>query len=234
MARGFDGVEYVDGEIRGLVFLAGERGMGKTTEMLRLEEQCTGPVVFFDTVGTHAARLCSKGFKLFSQAGPFKKYLMANLGRRVRSVFVPIDENPELHAESVCKTVRAFGFESKMRFGSAGGAVLLMDEIDMVCGPEWGHRWMSPSLYYLAQCGRHVQVSMACTARDPKTLPKKFRSQFASMYLFRVSEEDDVKYFRARVGAANALKLPTLQPMYYLKWQAGGTDAPVCGGPRKL
>ena len=34
--RGFIDGEYQDGELRGCTFIAGKRGMGKTTEMARL------------------------------------------------------------------------------------------------------------------------------------------------------------------------------------------------------
>lgn len=225
--------EYQDGELRGLTFIGGERNMGKTTEMVRLVTQCAGPVIFFDTVGRHVRML--RGYKVFNQPGPLKQYMAANVGRRVRVCYVPLDDKPEEHLIAVCMIVRAYG-----------RMVLCIDEIDIFCGPEWGAKWMPPALYYLAHFGRHAGprgnqsvsgefgVSMVATARDPKTLSKKFRSQCAQMRLFRTTEEDDVKYFRARIGAANAVKLPTLKPYYFLLWRAGEQDAQVCGGPRRV
>lgn len=234
MVRGFIDGEWQDGEVRGLTFVAGERGMGKTTQMIYLTEQCTGGVTFVDTVGTHAHILRRKGFVEFSQPGPYEQYMRANLGRRTRVVYVLRDEYPEKHAVSVCLMVRAFGTELAKRFGDAGGHVLCMDEIDTFCGPEWGHKWMPDALYNLAHFGRHYHVSMVCTARDPKSLSKKFRSQCATMHIFRVSEEDDVAYFAKRIGKANAAKLPLLKQTYFLRWSAGSVDAQVSGGPRKL
>jgi hypothetical protein len=234
MARGFINGEYEDGEIRGLSFIAGERGMGKTTEEIRLVETCGGGQVFFDTVGTHAEILKAKGFKEFNETGPLKQYVGANLGRRFRVVYVPRDEYPEKHLVAICTLVRAWGKELAKRFGDAGGLVLTVDEIDTFCGPEWGHKWMPIPLYNLAHFGRHYHVSMACAARDPKSLSKKFRSQCATMRIFRVSEEDDVSYFAARIGKANAAKLPLLEKTYYLLWQAGTVDAQIAGGPRTL
>lgn len=220
-SRGFIDGEYQDGELRGLTFLAGQRGMGKTTEAIRLVEQCTGPVVFFDTVGRHAALL--RGFKVFSQPGPLKEYFRANAGKRVRVVYVPVDEFPEQHMVAVATMVRAFG---KMIF--------CVDEVDTFCGPEWGVKGMPVELYNLAHYGRHYQVSMLCTARDPASLSIRFRSQCEFMRLFRTDEERYVKYFEARIGKANAAKLPMLQKTYFLLWKSGDTEATVCGGPRKL
>jgi hypothetical protein len=219
--RGFIDGEYQDGELRGLTFLAGQRGMGKTTEMIRLCDQCTGPVVFFDTVGRHQALL--RGFKVFSQPDALQDYLRANIGRRTRVVYVPMDEFPEEHMRRVATIVRAFG---KMIFA--------VDEIDIFCGAEHGVKGMPAELYNLAHYGRHYQVSMLCTARDPASLSIRFRSQCEFMRLFRTDEERYVKYFEARIGKANAAKLPMLQKTYFLLWQSGNSDAPVKGGPRKL
>jgi hypothetical protein len=219
--RGFVEGEYQDGELRGLTFLAGERGMGKTTEAIRLVEQCTGPVIFFDTVGRHAALL--HGFKLFNQPGQLKEHLLANRGRRVRACYVPLDEFPVEHMIAVATMVRALG-----------SMILAIDEIDTFCGAEFGDKRMPPELYNLAHFGRHYKVSMLATARDPVSLSIRFRSQCEFMRLFRTSEERYVKYFEARIGRANAAKLPMLKKTFFLLWQAGSMDAPVCGGPRKL
>lgn len=221
MSRGFIDGEYQDGELRGLTFIAGQRGMGKTTEALRLVEQCGGAVIFFDTVGRHASLL--KGFKIFSQPGPLEEYLRANRGRRVQVCYVPLDEWPEKHMIAVALLVRAFGW-----------MIFCIDEIDTFCGQEWGVKGMPAELYNLAHYGRHYRVSMLCTARDPASLSIRFRSQCEFMRLFRTDEERYVKYFEARIGKANAAKLPTLAKTYYLCWQSGSLEAPVMGGPRKV
>jgi hypothetical protein len=219
--RGFIDGEYQDGELRGLTFLAGMRGMGKTTEAIRLVEGCSGPVVFFDTVNRHSHLL--KGFKIFNQPGPLKQFLLANVGRRVRVCYVPLDENDADHVRAVCTLVRAIG---NMMFA--------LDEIDQFCGAEWGVKQMPPELYHLAHYGRHCRVSMLCTARDPPSLSKRFRSQCQFMRLFRIDEDDYVKYFARRIGKENASKLPTLEKTYFLLWESGQTEATVSGGPRRL
>jgi hypothetical protein len=223
--RGFIDGEYQDGELRGLTFLAGERGMGKTTEAIRLGEQCSGSVTFFDTVGKHFPLL--RGFRVFSQPGPYKEYLLANRGRRIRVCYVPLDEFPEKHVIEVSKIARALG-------EWLGGMIVIIDEMDTFSGPEWGVKGMPIDLYNLAHFGRHYYVSMVVTARDPPSLSKRFRSQCAFMRLFRISEDDYAEYFAKRIGKANAAKLRGLAKTYFLLWEAGKQEAPVCGGPRKL
>jgi hypothetical protein len=221
--RGFIDGEYQDGELRGLGFLAGERGMGKTTEMIRLVEQCTGQVIFFDTIGTHEHLLRAKGFVPFSNPERLQAYLRKNRGRRVRVCYVPQDEYPDVHCAAVCLMVRAFGW-----------MILCIDEIDTFCGAEHGVKGMPMELYNLAHYGRHYRVSMLCTARDPASLSIRFRSQCGSMRIFRTTEDRYVDYFKARIGKVNAGKLVTLQKTYFLHWRAGEIDAPVEGGPRRL
>jgi hypothetical protein len=223
LQRGFVDGEWQDGELRGLTFLAGERGMGKTEEAIRLVSLCTGWVIAFDTVGTHVDRFRRIGFVEFNQPGKLEEYLRANRGRRARVVYVPRDEWPEKHLIAVCIMARAFG-----------QLILLIDEIDQYCGPEWGQKGMPVELYNLAHFGRHYKVSMLCTARDPATLSIKFRSQCAFMRIFRTTEERYVKYFEARIGRENAAKLPTLKKTYFLLWSAGSSEAPIAGGPRRL
>lgn len=225
--RGFVDGEYQDGELRGLTFLAGQRGMGKTTEACRLLSLCTGPVIFFDTVGRHEALL--SGFVSISHPKALEEYLRANKGRRVRVVYVPRDEHPEQHVIAVCTMARAFGW-----------MILCIDEIDTFCGPEWGVKGMPVQLYNLAHFGRHYRVSMLCTARDPASLSIRFRSQCEFMRLFRTDEERYVKYFEARIGKANAAMLPRLPKWQYLLWQSGTSEARIycaghpVGGSRKL
>ena len=220
MARGFIDGEYQDGEIRGLTFLAGERGMGKTTEMIRLAKQCTGAEIFFDYTGMHAKLMPE--FKVFSHPAPLEEYFRANRGRRVRVCYVPMDDQQEIHLQAVCRIARAFGW-----------MILFIDEIDMCCGT--GKRGMTDELYYLVHCGRHCRVSMLATARDPATMPIRFRSQCAAMRIFRTTEDRYVEYFGDKIGKANAAKLPGLKKTYFLHWQAGDIEAsPVCGGPRPI
>lgn len=233
--RGFVDGEYQDGELRGLTFLAGMRGMGKTTEMLRLLAQCAGGVVFFDTTGKHAPQ--TPGYATFSQPGPLKEYLRRNLNRRFRIRYTPpkpmdfADEDlsgeEQAHMVAVCTIVATIGW-----------IILAIDEVDRFCGE--GKKGMPMVLYNLAHYGRHCGtddrrgVSMLVTARDPATLGIKFRSQCEYMRLFRQDEERYVDYFAGRIGKENAAGLRNLPRYQYLLWQSGTSGVRVCGGRRSL
>jgi hypothetical protein len=81
--RGFIDGEYQDGELRGCTFIAGKRGMGKTTEMARLLSLCSGGVLFFDSLSRHESVL--EGYKIISQPGELENYLRVNRARRFYS-----------------------------------------------------------------------------------------------------------------------------------------------------
>lgn len=217
--RGFIDGEYQDGELRGLTFVAGQRGMGKTTEVVRLLDQCAGGCLIFDPLGTHGP-LC-RGYVTVSQPGPLKEYLRVNRNRRFRIRYEPRDVHVPEHFNAVCSIVQAFGT-----------MIFAADEVDMFCGE--GKQGMPQPLYDLAHYGRHFKVSMLVTARDPATLGIRFRSQCAFLRLFRMDEDRYIKYFAGRIGNANAERLRTLERFQYLLWESGTSGVRVCGGRRSL
>ena len=219
MARGFIDGEYQDGELRGLTFLAGMRGMGKTTEMARLLDQCSGGALFFDTLGRHASLL--SGYVTFSQPGPLKEYLRVNRARRFRIRYEPKDVHAFDHFVAVCEIVAAFGT-----------MIYAVDEVDIFCGE--GQKGMPLALYNLAHYGRHFKVSMLVTARDPATLGIKFRSQCEFFRIFRTDEDRYVAYFAGRIGKANGERLRSLAQFQYLFWQSGSSQADIRGSRRVL
>lgn len=218
MSRGFIDGEYQDGELRGCVFIAGKRGMGKTTEMARLLSQCAGGVLFFDSLSKHESVL--KGYKLFSEPGPLKDYLVANRERRFRVLYQPRAGDLAEHFHAVCTIVRAIG---SMIFGA--------DELDMLCGPQHGDSRMDPAFYHLVNYGRHCRVSMLATARRPMSVARGYTSQCLEMRLFCMTERADLKYFEDYIGQADANRLPTLQKYQFLHWTGDG-PATLEGGRR--
>jgi hypothetical protein len=216
--RGFIDGEYQDGELRGCTFIAGKRGMGKTTEMARLLSLCAGGVIFFDALSRHEAVL--PGYKLFSQPGELERYLRANASRRFRILYQPRSGTVTEHFQAVCTMVRAFG---SMIFG--------IDELDMLCGSQWGDSRMAPELYHLVNYGRHCKVSMLATARRPMSVARGFTSQCLEMRLFGMTERADLKYFEDYIGEGDARRLATLEKYQYLHWTGDG-PAELRGGRR--
>lgn len=218
MARGFIDGEYQDGELRGCTFIAGKRGMGKTTEMARLLSLCSGGVLFFDALSRHESVL--KGYKLFSEPGPLKEYLRLNRNRRFRVIYQPRGGDLEQHFHSVCVIVRAIGW-----------MIFATDELDMLCGSRWGDSRMDPAFYHLVNYGRHCRVSMMATARRPMSVARGFTSQCLEMRLFGMTERADLKYFEDYIGQADTQRLASLSKYQYLHWTGDGPAA-LRGGRR--
>lgn len=216
--RGFIDGEYQDGELRGCTFIAGKRGMGKTTEMARLLGGCAGGVLFFDSLSRHESVL--PGYKLFSQPGQLGEYLRVNRGRRFKILYQPCSGDVAEHFQAVCAIVRAFG---QMIFG--------VDELDMLCGPRWGASQMPPEFYHLVNYGRHCKVSMLATARRPMSVARGFTSQCLQMRLFNMTERADLRYFEDYIGQEDAQRLSALDKYEFLHWTGDGPAA-LCGGRR--
>jgi hypothetical protein len=216
LKRGFIEGEYQDGELRGITFLAGQRNMGKTTEMVRLVGKCAGGVVFFDALSTHTLN----GYKIVYQPREAKQYLMRNVGRRFRLQYQPRSGDLDAHFQAVCDIVRIVGW-----------CIFAIDELDKMCGDRWGTHRMCPGLYHLVNYGRHCRVSMLATARTPIQVPRGFTSEVRQMRLFRMQENRYVKYFEEYIGSENAARLRTLEPYTFLKWTGEG-EAELCGGRR--
>jgi hypothetical protein len=221
MSRGFIDGEYQDGEIRGCSFLAGIRGMGKTTEVARRLNACGGGTVFFDPLAKHGP-LFPSGV-LIHQPGQLQEYLRINRGRRVRVVYQPRAGSLDAHFQAVCAIVRAFGW-----------LVLAVDELDTVSGPRWGSSWMCQEFYHLVNYGRHCRVSLLATARYPNAVPRGYTSQCTSMSLFRITEPKHLKYFEEYIGAENTSRLPSLPKYQYLRWSGDGEPSAMCNGANTL
>lgn len=217
MTRGFIDGEYQDGELRGLNFLVGRRGTGKTTEMNRLLQECGGGVGFFDTLSKHAGVFT--GYAIINEPGSLVNYLRLNRGRRFRWLYQPRAGDLDAHFRAVCSIVRAFGW---MIFG--------VDELDKLCGARWGDARMCPELYHLVNYGRHERVSMIATARRPRAVPRGYTAE-SEMRLFHMKERADIDYFEDLVGEETASQLRTLKPYFYLHC-APDEPAVMRGGPR--
>ena len=216
--RGFIDGEYQDGELRGCTFIAGQRGMGKTTEMGRLLSLCLGGVVFFDPLAKHAQLL--PGCRVISQPGDLEAYLRLNRGRRFRAVYQPMGGDLDGHFRAVCTIVRAFGW-----------LIFAVDELDMFCGARWGDKRMPQEFYDLVHYGRHYHMSMLATARRPMDVARGYTSQCLSMRLFYMRERNDLKYFEDYVGREEVARVAALDKYQFLHWTGDG-PAQLCGGAR--
>lgn len=214
--RGFIDGEYQDGELRGLVFLAGMRGYGKTTEMARLLGLCRGRVVLFDPLASHSFA----GFVVVNQPGELKAALSRS---RARILYQPVCGDLDEHFRAVCRIVYLIG---EVIFG--------VDEIDGRCGARWGNTFMPRELYDVVNYGRHRQVSMCFTAREPMQIARGLTSAAHEMRLFHMHENRYVKYFADFINDDVAARLRTLPKYEYLLWRNDGSVPQLLNAGRVL
>ena len=215
MARGFIDGEYEDNEIRGLGLVAGVRGYGKTCELVRLLNGCTGRVWFFDTLGTHGNL-----FKAPTVSQPDQLRKLVN-ARRVR--YVPTSGDMADHFRRVCALARA-----------VGNLVLGADELDNFCDSSWGPKRMPPELNAIVQYGRHFRVAMLGVTRVPQEVARGYRSQCERFLMFHTDDPDHLEALAKFCGQDIAAKLPSLPKYRYLQWQKGISGAQMKGKVRKV
>ena len=212
MTRGYIDGEYQDGEIRGINFLVGLRGTGKTTEAGRLCKLCTGGVFVFDTMARHSEVF--PNYVTFCEPGPLEAYLRVNRGRRFNVRYEPRGGKLDDHAKHTSKIVIAFGW-----------MIAFFDEIDRLCGPRFGPSWMSEEMYTLVNYGRHHRVSMLLTARRPQSIPSGIRDE-AELRIFRLKKGGKaLDYFKDEIGDENAARVASLPKYQYLHFV--GDEDPV-------
>ena len=206
MTRGFIDGEYQDGELRGINFLVGRRGYGKTTEMNRLHSQCTGGILFFDALSKHGGMFA--GYVMFSEPGRLEEYLRVNRGRRFHIMYQPRGGNLDEHFAAVCKIVVAFGW---MIFG--------VDELDKLCGMRFGESRMPQAFYDIVNYGRHHRVSVIATARRPQGVPTGFRDE-SELRVFGLKPGKALEAIRTEIGdeaASQVAQLPKYQYLHFVE-----------------
>lgn len=215
--RGIVDGEYQDGRIRGLLFAVGMRNMGKTTLMDQLLGECAGGVILFDTLSKHAEKF--PDYRVTTTISELEQYLRLNRGRRFHILHQPRRGNLDKIFRKVCLLVTLFG-----------PMIFAIDEIDKLCGARWGDFRMPPELYHLVNYGRHEQVSMIATARNPKAVARGYTAE-SEIFAFRVEEKSYREYLIDRMGEDAAEQLASLPRFTYLHKVE---DAPIerCGGPQ--
>ena len=217
MQRGFIEGEYQDGELRGITFVVGRRGFGKTTETGRLLNLCGGGVNFFDPTSKHGGLL--QGAVLITDGDKLEEYLRVNRGRRYRICYQPRTGDIDEHFRRWCRIVAAFGWQ-----------IAAVDEVDKFCGPRWGPKWMPPELAHLVDYGRHCRVSMIVTARRPQGVAAALKAE-SEWRIFRLKDGKALDTLADEIGEENLPRIRELPKYYYLHCRED-EDPQLCGGPR--
>lgn len=220
--RGFVDGEYQDGSIRGLSFLAGKRGMGKTTEMDNLLNSCSGPRIFFDTLSKHHDII--RHTHLVSDLAELKNAIRSAHRSPFKILYQPRFGSLDVHFQNVCLIVLAVA-------KGENGLVFAVDEIDKLCGVRFGESRMCGGLYDLVNYGRHHRVALLGTSRRPAQVPRGFTSECFDMRVFRVTEPNSLDYFKEY--SVDLLKARALEKYQYLYWQDGCESVELRGGRRQ-
>jgi hypothetical protein len=216
--RGFIDGEYQDGEFRGRCFIGGQSGYGKTTELVRLAEQCAGSVVLFDFLGTHHL---SRSVTC-RQPGELKEEIR-NRPDRFRVLYQPMRGELDEHFRAVCRILCAVHC-----------VCFAVDELDNFCDAKWGSKRVPPEFYEICQYGRHRRVACAATARMPMQVARAFTSQCQEMRLFHMDERTHLDYFKTRCEKSVLDRLPALPKYQYLLWHNDGSQPVLMTGGKCL
>lgn len=96
--------------------------------------------------------------------------------------------------------------------------VYAVDEVDKHQQPGWA----PPELYELVNYGRHCEVAMIGTARQPAQVSKEYTFGLTEICAFNITEPTQLKYFEAKCGEAAVVELPNLPQYGYLRWIQDG------------
>ena len=97
-----------------------------------------------------------------------------------------------------------------------GTEVLLLDEVDLICGPSAGRD--NPVLW-AANYGRHSGLMLICTARRPARIHRDLTALADRIILYRLTEPRDLAYVREYCGAEMADRVARLGSHESVTWQ---------------
>jgi hypothetical protein len=122
---------------------------------------------------------------------------------------------------------------------AAGNCIIMVDEIDMICGPGspkdahssyWKKAQKGPALEHIVHYGRHSHLALVAVARAPQDVWLRVRSNSLRFLVFRMDERREMDALSGRLGP-EVERLPALGEYQYLDWQ--GKDKVSVGGGRK-
>jgi hypothetical protein len=216
----YDG-EYGDGNISGILLVAGKRKSGKTFLQWREFNLATHRRIIFDTEDQYKKEngYTITGWQIFHQPGPLREYLATQIRADVlKVIYKPLAGNKAWHFRTVTRIVIEYARR-------VPGILYGVDEIDQFCNPN---EPLGPELNECVEYGRHRNISMSCTTRRPHKVSRNLTAQCAEMRIFKTNEPRDKKYFEEFIGSA-VKDLPQLGQYEYLQWLDTG-EVEIRGG----
>jgi hypothetical protein len=216
----YDG-EYGDGNIAGILLLAGKRKSGKTFLQWREFNLAKHRRIIFDTENQYRREkgYDITGWMVIHQPGFLRNYLSTRMQvEDLKVIYKPISGKKRWHFRTVSRIVIEYARRTK-------GLIYGVDEIDQFCNPN---EPLEPELNEIVEYGRHRQMSMSCTTRRPHKVSRNLTAQCAEFRIFKTNEPRDKKYFEEFIGQA-VKELPQLGQYEYLRWVDTG-ECEVRGG----
>lgn len=94
------------------------------------------------------------------------------------------------------------------------GTLLVVDEMDRMCGPSS----LPEEMHKLANYSRHYGVSLIGIARSPKKIHPDFRRNADEFYVGELHEPSDIDYLNEYAGSEFCNRARSVQPFEFIKW----------------
>lgn len=104
--------------------------------------------------------------------------------------------------------------------GDSERLVLLVDEADFVCTPQY----QSAELKTVINVGRHDGVDSWMIARMPQRLHTDIRGNASNVFCFKLTDDSALGYIKKAVGKKPAEKIRTLEQYSFLAWKDNGEN----------
>jgi hypothetical protein len=192
----------VFGEVRGLEFVSGQRGTGKTT-YIRERILAREPRLF---IYDHMAEFNEPGFATFYKLDQAIDFMDQNRSGLCRLTYKSLEPSPEEFA-TICRVPFCIP-----------DLVIVVDELDTFAGAVTPRP--PDEFRQLVHFGRHVGCGIVGASRRPADVSRAFTSQAKRYVCFRQTEPSDLRFLRSVLGP-EADRIKDLPPLHYLAFEDG-------------
>lgn len=190
---------------------------GKTTLAEKMLEKINRAILF-DFTG----KMSPKGSTIvedFSTESILKVFSKFKDQKSFKIVFRPRGIAIEERFNKIACLALSLGKQAVKR-GENERLVLLVDEADFVCTPQY----QSAELKTVINVGRHDGVDSWMIARMPQRLHTDIRGNASSVFCFKLTDDSALSYIKKAVGKKPAEKIRMLEQYSFLAWKDNGDN----------